>query len=223
MVSCGHREPMRKPIKEGMVDMETTGRAVRSRMVVGAALGVVAVMFLGAAAWACTNLATLNLSAPAGKPGDALTITGSSFRVPRNAGEALNPVLLRWNGVDGPVMAEAVPDPAGNISASVQIPDGQPGYYVIVAQQRNAFGADEYGTPARAAFQILGPNGQSVVQPTGSQTPSSVTSDPSSTGMIALTAGLGVLGLALFGSGFAVFAREARRRAVPATVATDRD
>src|SRR3712207_7896436 len=39
---------------------------------------------------------------------------------------------------------------------------------VIVAVQRNAQGQDVYGTPARASYQILGPNGQSVVTPAAS-------------------------------------------------------
>lgn len=202
--------------------MGTTTRLQRRSAVSAAVLGVALVVW-GAAAWACTNLATLNLSSPAGNPGDTITITGSSFSVPRAAADPVIPVLLRWNGVEGPELARAVPDKAGNISATVQIPDGQPGYYVLIASQRNAFGADEYGTPARAAFQILGANGQSVVRPVGSQSPGSVSSDPSSTGMIALTAGLGVLGFALFGAGLAAFSRQARRRSVPAKAVVKRD
>ncbi len=186
--------------------------------------GVVAVatVVAGVVAFACTNLATLNLSSPTGAVGDNVTVTGSSFRVGRGA-EPTNPVQLHWNGVDGPVLAQAAPDKAGNISASFTIPQGQPGYYVIVATQRNAQGVDEYGTPARASFQILGPGGESVVQQPGTQAPTGVGSDPSSTGIIALTVGLGALGLALFGAGFTAFVRQARRREVPATAPVRRD
>ncbi len=189
-----------------------------------AVFGVVAMatVMAGVAAFACTNLATLNLSSPTGNVGDNVTVTGSSFRVGK-APEPTNPVQLHWNGVDGPVLAQAMPDKAGNISASFAIPEGQPGYYVIVATQRNAQGVDEYGTPARASFQILGPGGESVVQQPGTQAPTGVASDPSSTGIIALTAGLGVLGLALFGAGFTAFVRQARRREVPAASPVRRD
>src|SRR3954447_26881305 len=88
----------------------------------------------GAAAFACTNLATLNLSSTAGKAGDTVTVTGTSFAVARDGGPNL-PVVLHWNGVDGAVLGQAVPDSAGNISATFTVPDGLPGYYVLVATQ----------------------------------------------------------------------------------------
>lgn len=171
----------------------------------------------GAAAFACTNLATLNLSSTAGKAGDQLTVTGSSFRVDAKDVAASAPVVLRWNGAEGAELAQVQPDKAGNISASFSVPEGQPGYYVIVATQKDAKGVDAYGTPARASFQILGANGQSVVTPAASSAASTVGSSPSSSGIIALTVGLGALGLALFGAGFVAFVRQARRRDVPAT------
>jgi hypothetical protein len=93
------------------------------------------------------------------------------------------------------------------------VPEGQAGYYVIVASQKDAEGADAYGTPARASFQILGPNGESVVAQPGTQ--AAVPAEASSSGIIALTVGLGVLGLALFGAGFTAFVRQARRSDAP--------
>jgi hypothetical protein len=189
-----------------------------------AGFGVVAagIVLTAVAAFACTNLATLNLSNGSGPPGTQLTVTGSSFRVAK-APAVSNPVLLHWNGADGPVLAEVIPDSAGNISATFAIPEGQPGYYVIVATQRNAQGVDEYGTPARASFQILGPTGQPAVEVPGAQSATGVTSEPSSTGILALTIGLGVLGLALFGAGFTSLVRQARRREVPVTAPVRRD
>ncbi|MBW3626081.1 MAG: hypothetical protein KY412_00555 [Actinobacteria bacterium] len=176
-------------------------------------VGIVAMAFTAVAAMACTNLATLNLSSASGSVGDTVTVTGSSFSVPK--GDApMVPVVLSWNGADGKVLAEVTPDSAGNISATFTVPEGQPGYYVLVASQKDAEGVDQYGTPARASYQILGPNGESVVQPAGSQSPA-VASEPSSTGMIALTVGLGVLGLALFAAGFTAFVRQGRGAAAP--------
>ena len=188
------------------------------RSKIGAAFGAAATatVIAAAAAFACTNLATLNLSSSTGKVGDSVTVTGSSFNVAR-AGATQNPVVLRWNGADGRELATVVPDKAGNISATFTVPEGQPGYYVIVATQKNAQGVDAYGTPARASFQILGANGQSVVTPAVSSAGSTVASSPSSSGIIALTVGLGALGLALFGAGFVAFVRQARRRDVPVT------
>jgi hypothetical protein len=173
------------------------------------AAGVAASLVVGAAAFACTNLATLNLSSTAGNAGDVVTATGSSFAVGRGDAPTL-PVQLRWNGVNGPVLAETVPDRAGNISATFTVPEGAPGYYVLVATQKDARGVDAYGTPARMAYQILGPNGQSVVTPAAGAAASSLPSEPSSTGIIALTVGLGAVGLALFAAGFIAFVRQTR-------------
>ena len=177
------------------------------------ATAMVAMAIAASAAFACTNLATLNLSSASGNVGDTVTVTGSSFKAPA-ADAAPIPVLLNWNGADGPILAEATPDSAGNISATFSVPEGEPGYNVVVASQNDAEGEAAFGTPARASFQILGPNSEAAVQPAESQ--AAAVSEPSSSGLIALTIGLGVLGLALFGAGFTAFVRQARHREVPA-------
>src|SRR5438105_4419526 len=176
-----------------------------------------ALLATAAVGYACTSLATLNLSSSAGKAGDTVTVTGSSFNVNSKDVTQSFPVVLHWNGVDGATLGQVQPDKAGNVSATFTVPDGQPGYYVIVATQRDAKGADVYGTPARASYQILGPNGQSVVTPVGSSA-GTVGTSSSSSGIIALTVGLGALGLALFGAGFIAFVRQARRAPAAATV-----
>ncbi|MFN2505872.1 MAG: hypothetical protein ABR540_16875 [Acidimicrobiales bacterium] len=192
---------------------------LRKKVAVGFA-SAATIVIAASAAFACTNLATLNLSSSSGGPGDAVTVTGSSFRVNAKDVAASDPVVLHWNGVDGATLAEVRPDKAGNLSATFTVPEGQPGYYVIVATQKDAKGVDAYGTPARASYQILGPNGQSVVQPVGSST-GTVGTESSSSGIIALTAGLGALGLALFGAGFIAFVRQARKAPAAATVRRD--
>lgn len=179
----------------------------------------VAMTMIVGTAFACTNLATLNLSAAAGQAGDTITVTGSAFSVAEEGPS--QPVVLTWNGVDGEELASTTPDSAGNISATFDIPDGQPGYYVIVASQFDEEGAPMYGTPARASFQILGPGGESVVQPAA---PTPAAADPGSTsGIIALTAILGVLGLALFGAGFSAFVKQMRGREEPVTAPVRRE
>jgi hypothetical protein len=190
---------------------------LRSKVAVVFGSAAAATIVAGAAAFACTNLATLNLSSASGKAGDTVTVTGSSFNVNSKDVTQSFPVILHWNGVDGAALAQVQPDKAGNVSATFTVPDGQPGYYVIVATQRDPkTNADVYGTPARASYQILGPNGQSVVTPAAS-TAGTVGTSSSSSGIIALTVGLGALGLALFGAGFIAFVRQARR--APATAA----
>ena len=173
-------------------------------------------VIVGAAAFACTNLATLNLSSPTGKPGDSVTVTGSAFRA-ASATSLFGDVVLRWNGIEGPELTRVTPDAVGNISATFAIPDGQPGNYVVMAVQKDAKGTNAGATPARASFQILGGSGQPVPTPAVSSAGSTVASSPSSSGIVALTVGLGTLGLALFAAGFVAFLRQARRRDVPIT------
>ncbi|MGH9279929.1 MAG: hypothetical protein ACRD12_17750, partial [Acidimicrobiales bacterium] len=123
------------------------------------ALAAAVVVVTGAMAYACTNLATLNLSSATGKPGDSIIVTGSSFRMPANVTTG---VQIRWNGVDGPVLAEATPDKAGTFSTTMTVPEAQPDVYVIVATLRDARGADTSGTPARAQFQVVGGAGKPI-------------------------------------------------------------
>ncbi len=184
------------------------------RLLLGFGVAGAGLLFAASSAWACTNLATLNLSNAAGTSGQSITVTGSSFSV-ASATAPATPVVLHWNGATGPVLATVTPDATGNISATVTIPDAQPGYYVLVATQQSG-GVDKYGTPARAAFQILAPGQRPAVAPNAVQG-GTVASSPSSTGVLALTVGLGVIGLALFGAGVGAFARQARRREVPVT------
>jgi hypothetical protein len=171
------------------------------------------------AAWACTNLATLNLSSASGTPGSAVTITGSSFAAPSSGGigaSAATPVQLHWNSVTGNVLTTVVPDQVGNISATVKVPQAQPGYYTIVGTQITKSGTNEYGTPARASFQVISPGQRPTAVANAFQPASFGSSSPSSTGVIALTVALGVAGLALFGAAAGAFARQTRRQRVPA-------
>ncbi|MGH9184077.1 MAG: hypothetical protein ACRDZ9_09805 [Acidimicrobiales bacterium] len=189
---------------------------------------------LGSAAFACTNLATLNLSSPTGLSGDTVTATGTSFRLGRD-GAPTSPVVFHWNGTDGPVLAEVVPDGAGNVSASLAIPDAPPGNYVIVANQtkpatpegqaggHNPVGESEFGTPARAPFQVVGPDGVAPAEAAGTQAPAAADAGPSSTGLVTLTATLGAVGLALFAAGAVAVGRQVRRRDVPAAAPVRRD
>jgi len=185
----------------------------KNRLAVLVGTAVAGMALLGGTAFACTNLATLNLSTASGSVGDTVTVTGSSFRV-GTAKAPTVPVALSWNSAAGvPLTAPVTPDAAGNISATFTVPEGQAGYYVVFATQVDAKGVDSYGTPARAAFQILGANGESVIANPSTQTPA--VSNGSGSGILALTVGLGVAGLALFAAGFVSFARQARRREVP--------
>ena len=185
-----------------------------------------ALVLLAVTAYACTNLASLNLSSAAGRPGEAITITGSSFNTICVCGPQVppTPVKIRWNGIKGEVMAEKMPEKNGTISASFTVPDVSPGYYVIVATQHDeTYNIDAAGTPARATFEVLTATGQSVVGSGEVATGSPSTDQSTSTGLIALTIALGVLGLGFFAGGSLVVLRQVtgRRSHVPAPVKHD--
>lgn len=183
-----------------------------------------ALMMISAmAAFACTNLATLNLSQSAGAPGTDIDVTGSSF----STGDDVQAVEIRWGGTNGEVLAEASPDSTGAIETTVTIPeDAQPGYHVLAASQMQE-GEDgdlspAYGTPARSSFLI-----GSVTEPAEISEPAGVpaAATPDAgvpTGLMALTALLALAGVALFGAGLGLFVRESRRRsAQPAPVRSE--
>ena len=194
----------------------------------------VSAVIAGSAAWACTNLATVNLSSSMGKPGDAIMVTGSGFMasaaempmdgmvMDMGAGAAMmgelpvrSPVTVRWNGPDGPVLSTAVPDRSGTISVLFTIPETQPGHYTVVAVQKNAQGYDVYGTPARAPLQVIGAGRAAGADAQGIAPAGSGQSG----GVLALTVGLGVLGLGLLAAGGVAATRTVRaRRDVPVRV-----
>ncbi len=184
------------------------------------------IVALGLTAYACTNLATLNLSNNRGRPGDSITVTGSSFLTVCVCGPQMppTPVKIRWAGVQGKVMAELMPERSGALSAAFVVPDVTPGYYVIAATQHDdVFNLDTQGTPALTSFEVLTPTGQSVVGEGQVAAPATQTDETTSSAFLALTVGLGVLGLALFVGGSAVVIRQmtGRRSRVPAVVSPD--
>lgn len=191
-------------------------------------VALVALAIGGIVAFACTSLASLNLSQASAAPGTQVSVTGSSFNpsAKPDADGTFTPVTLHWNSVDGPVLADGVvPDPTGSIGpVSVTIPSSAtPGYYMIVATQQQLTGGsgEAFGTPARVGLQVTATaggapapasNGQSVA-PAASSSITAV-----SAGMIALLVVLGVAGLTLFGFGAATFLGAGRRSAAASRV-----
>jgi len=186
---------------------------------------------VGAAAYACANLATLSLSAGSGRPGTTITFTGASFAVPRTgSGVDPTPVVVHWQWEEGPVLAEAVPDRYGTISASFTVPEARPGTYIIIASQRTprpvaGAGPDtppalfaEPGTPARASFEVLAPGAGPVIRnaPVESAEVSEASGQLDSTVWIVLTAAFGAVAMSLFGGGLIAFIHQSRKAKEPA-------
>lgn len=220
------RSPAHRPLAAAV---STRGRKVlegaimRKTSLLVAALG--AFLLLPAiGAFACTNLATLNLSEASVSAGDTIDVTGTAFssmgqEVPGEGGDSAEAVMLRWDAVDGEVLAEIEPSELGTIQGSVTVPeDAEAGSHVLVATQQVVADAEEddvrpaYGTPARAAISVDAP----MVEAREIGTPPVTTAASFGAEPGLLTFGgmalLGLLGLALFGAGLGLFVRDARRR-----------
>jgi hypothetical protein len=182
--------------------------SIKRLLGVAVAMGAVAMVWAGTA-WACTSLASLNLSNATGQSGDTINVNGSSFSPDPGP---IHPVVVHWNGIAGPVLATITPDASGAISGSFTVPQADPGHYVIVATQTDGKGGQSFGTPARAGFTIQAPGATAAVTPAAPGVGAIPTATTTSGGLVALTIGLGVVGLALFGAGVGAFARQARRR-----------
>ncbi len=113
-------------------------------------------------AWACVPQPLISVQPRASGPSgsdvtvEALAVSGAAE--------------IRWNGVDGPLLATAT---GPSFSVPVSLPDAPPGLYAIVVFERGADGS--VGSSGRAAFQITGDADQSsaVMQPAPPGPPSS--------------------------------------------------
>ncbi len=180
------------------------------RFAAGAFAGIAVLAATASAAWACVSGPVVNLSTIQAKPGEQVTITGTGFR-------QADPVQIRFNGLDGPILAE-LPEPKNReINGTFTVPPNtSPGNYVIVVSQV------ENGkmtlSPIRAVMTVVGPSGQTPVlgaatsadPDAGDRLPSLVRSDDSvSNGTLALVA-LGVAGMGMFAAGIAALATSRR-------------
>jgi hypothetical protein len=201
------------------------------RWAVVGAIGAL-IVGIGAGAFACANLATLNLSTGRAESGTTIAFTGASFAVPRaSTGLTPTPVVVHWQWEEGPILAEATPDRYGSISATFVVPEARPGTYIIVATQktpRRPAGAPadqapalfaEPGTPARASFEVLAP-GAIAGDRTAAVDPVDVSDAPGqldATVWIVLTAAFGAVAMSLFGGGLIAFIHQSRKSREPAT------
>lgn len=119
-----------------------------------------------AAAFACTQLATLSVTPQAGMSGQTVTAVGNGFR----AGTANPPVEIRWNSSTGPLLATVAPSANGTINFSFVAPAGDPGHYTLIASQMTAAGIPANGTPARATFALNNPPAASIAGAGGATT-----------------------------------------------------
>lgn len=132
----------------------STAARMRARLVVVSAVFLV---LLGVSApLRASTLATLELSAEQGMPGQELSFRGWFYN-------DVHPVMIRWNTVDGPVLATVTPDTFGpifnhfrSIAGTLRIPpDAPPGPHLVVATQDFAPpGKITWGVPVRSRIFV---------------------------------------------------------------------
>ena len=193
---------------------------MRARRGLAAGFGaLVLVLGITSAAWACTG-SPPQISALAPQMG----LAGSEVRVA--GGNFAGPVELRWNSVNGPLLATAVD--GASFAVPVTIPaDAQPGIFYVVAVQRTSAG--DVLTKVSQTFEVAapadsGPTASAQTVPAGlwpsfsspaMSSPSLVDSPaPASSG---LPLGVGVLAVGLVTMFSGVMVAELRRRRVPAS------
>lgn len=173
------------------------------RWAIGGLGAVTAVLVAGAAAWACVSGPGVNLSTVNAKPGQEVSVTGTNF-------SKKDAVTVRWNGLDGPVLATfAAPDSNQNISGKINVPaDARAGNYVLIFTQSSADGKLSQ-MPVRALLTVTPDGGSQPVvgAPVAAQQAGRadglVTSDNSVSGTTLALIALGVAGLGMFVAGMA--------------------
>jgi hypothetical protein len=128
-------------------------------------------------------------------------------------------VEIRWNGVAGPKIGEAVADASGNFSAVARIPDAAPNVYSLVAVAGNV-------GIGHAAYEVTGDVPVSLSRGTAGDVPApsfaspqlSVSDRPqplSDGGTPILAVGMGFLGTGLVALFAGVLIASVRRRRAP--------
>jgi hypothetical protein len=134
---------------------------VQKRLLTFGGMAVLAVPLTTAAiAYACTSIATVATSTPTALAGANVVVTGKGF-TPHDAGDTnTEPAKIRFDDIDGPVVATANPSPAsdgGKFSVQIAVPSLAAGDHVLVVTQNGSDGRPAYGTPARSVLTVLAP------------------------------------------------------------------
>ncbi len=152
--------------------------AAPQRRFASALAGMLVGLAVTAPAVKASTLATLELSTNRARAGEEVSFKGWYYN-------DVNPVRIRWQTVDGPVLATVTPESFGmvhnhwrSIAGSLRIPpDAPPGTHLLLATQDFAPPAKiTFGVPARAEIQIGdAPGPRSARTPDGGRRPSTIT------------------------------------------------
>ena len=125
-----------------------------------AALVPVIAVSLASPALGRHNFSMLKVNPELGVSGADVAVSGFSYPVNIK-------VSIRFNALDGPVLAELEPNFNQDIAGTVRIPDGTPsGRYMLYAVQYDGAGKVNR-IPGRAAVTVVGPGGAAPAIPDG--------------------------------------------------------
>ena len=185
------------------------GRATRAALVSFLVTGLVAVTTSVSA----STLATLEVSTNRVRAGDEVSFRGWYYN-------DVKPVVIRWDALDGPVLATVTPDTFGlvhnhfrSIAGTLRIPpDAQPGTHLLLATQEFAPpGKITWGVPVRTEIHVGDGPGQSDLRTLRRPRALSAQTMPDGPALVAAGAvGVAVAGILV---GLAVLVR--RRRVTP--------
>lgn len=187
--------------------MSTAGRKRRRALAFVAALSALLAVTSPLRA---STLATLELSADHAMPGENLSFKGWYYN-------DVHPVMIRWGGVDGPVLATVNPDTFEvvhnhfrSIAGTLRIPpDAQPGEHLLVATQDFAPpGKITWGVPARTRIQVG--RGPSRTEPAPLRRPSAIAVSAAADTVPLVAAAAGGAALAALLAGTALLLRTRR-------------
>ena len=102
--------------------------------------------------WSCVPQPLISLQPSASGP------SGTAVSVEAQAIDG--PAEVRWNGVDGPLLARGT---GPTFSAPISVPDTSPGLYTVILIERKADGG--VGSSARASFLVTEREGPEAVEP----------------------------------------------------------
>ena len=168
------------------------------------------------------HVAQMQVTPSTAKPGDTVTVFG-----PRGYG-ATNPVQVRWEKVDGPVLGEFRTRETGFAMwgpETITIPaDAKPGIHSLwVTQKLEASETIQRGIPVQTIIQISDANGAVPVigaptEPQVEPRPADFVENDSVSAATLLVVGVGGAGIALFIAGVGAIVAGRRRTAGPEAV-----
>jgi hypothetical protein len=187
----------------------------RRRGLVALFLTAGAVLLHAASGWACASLASVEATPNVVRPGQEVAWRGTFFIKDE-------PVQLRWNALDGPLLATATPPGPDNglhgnwrfVDGTFTVPaDARAGTYVLIATQTAVKGSQTWGVPARGLIHVS--EGSPVLGqtpgPSAEQRPVELLTGRSLSGGDFLLAALGAAGVALLLAGLAVVVTAGRK------------